>query len=123
LAITTVVTEQARATMHLRGEMDVDTARLFCAVLDNQLALGRHFVRVDLSGLGLCDCAGLQAIIDGHNRCLAARGALTLTGVTPRIARLLSLTHLDEALIVDDGALGAGPGRGRGRHLSVVPAE
>jgi anti-anti-sigma factor len=94
--------DASRVALQLAGEMDLANADLLTAVVANQLGNGRRFVRLDLCELRFVDCAGLRAIIDAHNDCLAAHGMLVLTGVPPRIAKLLSITGLDEALLIAD---------------------
>ena len=125
LDVTTVALDATRVTLQLQGEMDLSNAELLTAVLGSQLAHGRRFIRLDLSRLGFLDCVGLRAIVEGHNRCLGVRGTLVLTGVTPRTARLLAITHLDEALFVADGP--GGPHRtnrpSRQRHLTAFAAQ
>ncbi|MGI8678181.1 MAG: STAS domain-containing protein [Jatrophihabitans sp.] len=102
LQVTTVVVDATRATLQLRGEMDLSNADLLTAVLANQLSFGRHFIRLDVSRLGFLDCAGLRAIVLAHNDCLSARGVLVLAGATRSVTRLLAITHLDEALRVEN---------------------
>ena len=100
--VTATVTDATNATVHLRGEMDMATAELVTAVLDSELAAGRRFIRLDLSGLNFLDCAGLRALVCAHNQILAARGTLVLAGAGARIERLLAITHLDEVLLMSD---------------------
>jgi anti-sigma B factor antagonist len=102
LQVIATATDATHATVYLHGELDVATADLLTAVLDGELADGRRFIRLDLSRLFFLDCAGLGALVLAHNRLLAARGTLALAGVGARIARILALTHLDEALLVAD---------------------
>jgi anti-anti-sigma factor len=102
--------------------MDLSNADLLTAVLDNQVGHGHRFMRLDVSRLSFLDCSGLGRIVHAHNLCLAARGTLVLTGVTPRIARLLAITHLDEALLIADGPLSPPPTR-RSRHMDAVAAQ
>lgn len=109
-----------RATIELQGEMDLATTDLVIAVLDHALALGRRYVCLDLSRLTFMDCAALRLVVDAHNRFLGAGGALVLTGVGPRVARLLSITHLDEALFVTDTPARSRPAR---RHLKSVTSS
>jgi anti-anti-sigma factor len=45
------------------------------------------------------DCTCLGVLVTAHQRLLAARGALVLTGITPRLTRLLSLAQLDRVLL------------------------
>jgi anti-sigma B factor antagonist len=122
LDVTTLAMDATRVTLQLQGEMDLSNADLLIAVLGNQVGLGRRFVRLDVSRLAFLDCSGLRAIVEAHNRCLGARGTLVLTGVTPRIARLLAITGLDEALLVADGP-GAPRRIRRQQHLAAVAAH
>ena len=46
----------------------------------------------------MLDCAGLDVLVEAHNQFLAAGGALIMTGVGGRIARLLEITALDRTL-------------------------
>lgn len=106
-----------RATVQVRGEVDLSTAPQLAAVLDDNLSSGHRFVRLDLSRVSFLDCAGLRLLVEAHNAFLAARGSLVLTGIDARIARLLAITHLDECLLLADGP--ADPPRARRRsHLS-----
>jgi anti-anti-sigma factor len=119
LEVRVLATDATRAAAELHGEMDLAAADLLAKVLDNQLAAGRRFVRLDLSRLEFLDGAGLDVLINAHDRLLAARGMLTLTGLAPRIARLLRITHLDQALYVADR-----PGQpSRPRRRSALPPD
>jgi anti-anti-sigma factor len=119
LTISTVVTRPHEVALTLRGEMDVSNAGLLGAVLTNQLTLDRHVIRLDLSRLGFCDCAGLRVIVYGHNQCLAAGGSLTLTRLSPSLTRMLTLTGLDDALTVADRT--DRTDLNRARHLATTP--
>jgi anti-sigma B factor antagonist len=101
LEVTTLRAESGCTTLLLRGELDLNSGELLTAVLCNQLAMGNHSLHLDLSGVTFLDCGGLRTLVDGHNRFLAVGGSLVLTDVPPRTARLLHLTHLDEALRVE----------------------
>jgi anti-sigma B factor antagonist len=117
LEIVAVPIASTQATVQLQGEVDLATAGLVATALTEQLAQGHRFVRLDLSRLTVLDCSGLRVLVLAHNQFLAANGTLVLTGVGARVARLLSITHLDEALLVADG-----PGEPRRvRHLAGVP--
>ncbi|HKC28685.1 MAG TPA: STAS domain-containing protein [Jatrophihabitans sp.] len=117
LEVTVTAADATNATVRVQGEMDLATAELVTAALDSQLTAGRRFVRLDLSALRFLDGTGLDVLVRAHNRFLAERGSLVLTGVGTRVARLLSITHLDEALLVADR-----PGQvGRGGPYSALP--
>ena len=49
--------------------------------------------------MAFLDCTCLDALVAAHTRLLAARGTLVLSGVTPRMLRLLRLTGLDQVLL------------------------
>jgi anti-sigma B factor antagonist len=102
LEVTTMRTEASCTTLLLRGELDLNSGELLTAVLNNHLAMGNRSLRLDLSRVTFLDCGGLRTLVEGHNRFLAVGGSLVLTGVQPRTARLLHLTHLDEALRVEN---------------------
>jgi anti-anti-sigma factor len=118
MEIVVVTIAPTQATVQLQGDLDYATAGLVADALHEQLIAGHRFVRLDLSRLTFLDCAGLHVLVLAHNQFLSANGTLVLTGIGRRVARLLSITHLDEALFVADG-----PGEPRRvqRHLTSVP--
>lgn len=118
LEVTTMTLDGTHVTVQPCGEMDLSNNHLLAGVVANQLRLARRFIELDLSRLTFCDCTGLRTIVDAHNNCLRVHGTMVLTGVPSRVARLLSLTHLDEALVVDHDPHHARPARGQ--HLSAV---
>jgi anti-anti-sigma factor len=79
---------------------EAPAAERLAAVLRDERANGCHVVRLDLSELSMLDRVGLDVVVDAHRRLLEASGALVLTGVPPRIARLLQLIGLDRTLFV-----------------------
>ena len=103
MQITVAPINPSLATLYLRGELDCATAERLTATLAEQRSRGCRFLRVDLTGLHFIDCAGLSALVTGHRRALADRGTLVLTGVGPRVARLLALAGLDTVLYIADG--------------------
>jgi stage II sporulation protein AA (anti-sigma F factor antagonist) len=90
-----------RATVKLRGELDLCSVDLLVAVLENHIAAGRHHIRLDMSALSFIDCTGLRAVVDAHNTLLLQGGRLDLIRVGPPAARLLRITELDTALHVE----------------------
>jgi anti-sigma B factor antagonist len=84
--------------VHLRGNLDVDSATVLTTTLQQVLDLPHPHVVVDLSGIDFCDSTGLSAFVLGHRRALAGGGWLRLAcpgdflgnlletvGLTPRI--------------------------------------
>lgn len=78
--------------------VDADAATRLADLLEQQFAAGQRFTRLDLAQVPMIDRLGLDVLVGAHHRCLAAGGVLVLTGVGPRIARLLELTGLDRTL-------------------------
>ncbi len=62
-----------------------------------------HRVLLDLSACESCDSSGLGAILVGHRRCRNAGGRLVLTGLSPMVESLISISHLDSVLSVAAG--------------------
>lgn len=122
LEVRAVLINATQVELRLHGEMDLANADLLPGLVAHHLRCGHRFIRLALGELRFLDCAGLRAIVDAHNQCLTARGSLVLTGVRPQIARMLAITHLDEALAVT-GETGTQPPRTHGIHLTGVPTR
>jgi anti-anti-sigma factor len=122
LEIVAVTVDETQSTLQVEGELDLATAGLLAATLDDELRQGHRFVRLDLSRLSFMDCAGLRVLTRAHTYFLAARGTVVLTGLRPPITRLLTITGLDMALFVADGpSLRASPAsRVRRQQLTSV---
>lgn len=89
-----------RANVRLVGDLDLASSKLLTAALEHELASGRRFVRLDLSGLGFLDSAGLRALLDAHWMFLSKRGTLILLGLNRHARRLAAITHTDEVLLI-----------------------
>lgn len=103
-----------RATVRASGALDLSARDSIVEVLGHQRDSGRVIVRLDLTEVTFMDCSCLGALVDAHQRFLAARGQLLLTGVGPPTNRLLKLTGVDQILFavaglpdLDDGESGA----------------
>ncbi len=89
------------------GDLDVETAPEVRDALHGALAAYRN-VTVDLSALRFCDCAGLSALLSAARTARADDADLTLSAVPDFLARLLRLSHSDEAFTCREEALGDG---------------
>ncbi len=98
-SLTTIRQDHSRALVRAVGEWDLAAADTLADLLAEHEKAGRRFVRLDVSEVTFVDCTCLGVIVAAHRRLLAARGTLVLTGVTPRLQRLLSLTGLDRVLL------------------------
>jgi anti-sigma B factor antagonist len=100
LSVETVGLDEHRAHVRVIGDLDVATGAPLWAVLDGHLAAGRRYLRLDLSGVSFIDAATLSGFARIHHSALADRGRLLLTGVRPRIARVMRLGGLDHVLFI-----------------------
>lgn len=92
----TVQAGLARAT--LVGELDLDTAPHVRKAVAACLAKGPDSVCLDLTGVGFCDCAGLNSLLAARLSVLEAGAVLVVEGVGPQLARLLTLIGADGIL-------------------------
>lgn len=84
-------TSGSRVRISVGGELDLGTAPVLAAHLQD--ALERRYAQVDLDlrQLGFCDAAGLNLLM-GYNADLRGRGGqLTVNGPCPAVQRLLDI--------------------------------
>ena len=98
-SLTTLREDPSRVLVRAVGEWDLANAHLLDQMLAEQQEAGRRYVRLDMSAVSFLDCTCLDVLVTAHRRLLAARGTLVLTGVTPRLMRLLGLARLDRVLL------------------------
>jgi len=90
---------RTHALVRAVGEWDLANAATLADLLGAHEKAGRRFVRLDLSAVTFLDCTCIGVLVSVHRRLLAGRGTLVLTGVSPRIQRLLRLARLDDVLL------------------------
>jgi anti-sigma B factor antagonist len=91
--------DRTRALVRAVGEWDLANAEVLDDLLRTHEKAGRRYVRLDVSSVKFLDCTCLGVLVAAHRRLLAERGTLVLTGVTPRIVRLLRLARLEQVLL------------------------
>jgi anti-sigma B factor antagonist len=84
----------------LAGEVDVASAPRLRDRLVQLVTDGPPQVVVDLSGLSFIDSMGLGALVSGLKRARAHAGDLRLAGPSDHVAKVLSITRLDQAFVV-----------------------
>ena len=97
----------------LAGEIDVATAPRLRDRLVQLITEGPPRVVVDMTGLTFIDSMGLGALVSGMKRARAHDGDLRLVGPSDHVAKVLSITRLDQAFLVApsvDDALAGTPG-------------
>ncbi|GAA3661235.1 STAS domain-containing protein [Nonomuraea antimicrobica] len=97
-----IVTERDdSAVLSPAGDLDLASMEEFRNGLTQAMACMRPpLVVVDLEGVAFCDSSGLNTLIWAANAVEAAGGRLRLTGLQPRVTRLLRLTGLDKRFVV-----------------------
>ena len=80
--------------LHVRGNLDVDSAAVLTTTLDQVLDRPAPFVVIDLSGVEFCDSTGLSAFVLGHRRATASGGWLRLAGPSEFLGGLLETVGL-----------------------------
>lgn len=82
------------AVLHLRGELDADTAGQLHATLADLLERPVPRIVVDCSDLKFCDSVGLSAFITSKQVITARGGWLSFAGANPFLAQLMETVGL-----------------------------
>ncbi|MGW6914393.1 STAS domain-containing protein [Kitasatospora sp. NPDC054939] len=115
LLVTVLPSVPARhATIHVAGEMDLDSVAPLRQALRHCLQTGIRTIDIDARGVTFCDVSGLNLLLAAANRTASAGGALTVRCPSPSVARLLELTATTAYLIPAPGP----PPGAAGRALS-----
>jgi anti-anti-sigma factor len=101
LCVRTVGCDDWRAALQLRGELDLANVDQLRSELTRHLDAGRRVLRIDASAVSFIDSTALGALLWASQRCQAERGSLILTGLPARIQRVLTVSGLDQVLLVD----------------------
>lgn len=100
-SVRTTAQDDWRAAIELCGDIDIANAGELRDELVAHLDAGRRVIRVDASQVEFIDSTALGALVMANSRCLDDHGSLILTGVRPRLQRLLRVAALDQVLLVD----------------------
>lgn len=95
LASVKTVTAGDRVAVVCRGELDVG-AEWLRPQLYAALASSTTGVDLDLAGVGFCDCAGLNVLLDLRREALDQGKTITITSCGRALGRLLDLTGARE---------------------------
>jgi len=82
------------AVLHLKGELDADTASQLHATLAELVERPVPRIVVDLTELKFCDSVGLSAFITSKQIITARGGWLSFAGANPFLLRLLETVGL-----------------------------
>ncbi|MFE5208447.1 STAS domain-containing protein [Streptomyces sp. NPDC056600] len=100
LLLTVEETHGPLAVATVGGEIDFHTAPILRSRALDLIEQGRSRLVLDLSGVGFCDSAGLNALINIWHAAQGAGGAMALASVPARLDRMLKLTGLDTVLAI-----------------------
>ncbi|MFG2378642.1 anti-sigma factor antagonist [Streptomyces sp. NPDC048504] len=89
-----IVTRPAgnRTVVAVSGEIDIDTEQTLQRALRLALARSSEGVDLDLTGVGFCDCSGLNVLLRVRHIALADGKTLRIRAAAPGVERLLTLT-------------------------------
>ncbi|WP_213452261.1 STAS domain-containing protein [Rhizomonospora bruguierae] len=82
----------AGAVIAITGEIDVSHAATLRRTLLAEIAGPATSVTVDLTGVTFLDSSGISVLIAGHNAATEAGVPYLVTGVTGRVAHVLTIT-------------------------------
>jgi|SRR5690348_5649284 len=91
--------DPSRASLAAAGELDLAARDDLAALLAAEEAVGRTFIRLDLSKVTFMDCSCLGTLVAAHCRLLNRGGQLILTDVSGPVTRLLRATELAGRLL------------------------
>ena len=83
----------------ISGEIDIYSGpQLRDQLLD---VIRRHGARLalDLTGVTFIDCAGINVLLAARRRAQLEGGSLRVLRASPRVRRVIALTHLDSVLM------------------------
>ncbi|MET7568251.1 anti-sigma factor antagonist [Streptomyces sp. NPDC005492] len=81
-----------RTVVTVSGEVDIDTEQTMQRALRLALARSPGGVDLDLTGVGFCDCSGLNVLLRARRQALADGKTLGIRAAAPGVGRLLDLT-------------------------------
>ena len=108
MALLELDTEQgeSRASLALRGELDISSAPVLEEALGRLEAAGPSLLVIDLRGLEFMDSTGLRTLVSADQRAREAGRRLAIVRGPEAVDRIFNVTRLDERLeLVDDPAV------------------
>lgn len=94
------MSELGTLTMSVKGELELSTADSLLDELGEWLGIRECIV--NLSGCDFVDSVGIRALVECRHQ-IGPESSLRLVGLTPRLARLLHRTGLDQIATLEPG--------------------
>jgi anti-sigma B factor antagonist len=95
----------AEALVTLAGEIDMSTAGRMSAVVSDLLNPAPPRVVLDLAGVTFCDSQGLGTLVVLSRKAAMAQSVLVLINVGDFLLRVLDITGLRDALMIQEPSL------------------
>jgi len=92
------------AVVTFRGDLDLSTEHHLVWGVEQAIEQRCTVVGVDLSGVPFIDCSAIGTLVGAVHRLRGVSGQLTVTAVSPQVARMLQLTGTAGLLGLRDGA-------------------
>ena len=86
-------TEDSVTVLELNGDLDVSSAPLLQAALQELIDRGGQHVIVDLSQVPFMDSSGLGVLVAAHRRIRATGGQFALANPAPALQKVFELTR------------------------------
>ncbi len=106
--VTRVDIVDGAAVVSVTGDVDLVSAPHLREVMEEALGRSSHLI-VDVGGMTFIDSSGLSVLVHVHRQAADAGGSMTVRRPSPTLKRLLSITHLETVLVVDDAEAGPSP--------------
>ena len=127
----------SRATVAVRGEVDLLTAPALAGVLNSLVDAGCDHLVVDLAGCRFMDASGLSVFVGVAARMRKPDGTVAVRSASAFIRQILDITHVGDFIVYeasevsDTSSSSLGPeqqvggdlGAGAGRAADVIPAS
>ena len=99
----------SRTHVAVSGELGLDVGEELRAALRAALSDTHDGIDLDLSGVGFCDCSGLNVLLALREQARGEGKSVTFRAVSPIVDRLLSLTGTQSLFAPAAGEPGDGP--------------
>jgi anti-anti-sigma regulatory factor len=87
--VQTTRSDELRANLKVSGLLDSGAAAVLGQVIDGHIRAGRRFLRVNVGGVRSLGDSAIDVIARAHERLLARRGTMILTGVSAGMEAVL----------------------------------
>ncbi|WP_234336130.1 ANTAR domain-containing protein [Streptomyces sp. NRRL S-920] len=87
-----VVPGSYRMSVLVRGQLDLDSGQRLRSGLRHTVSRSARTIDLDLSGVGFCDCSGLNLLLSLRQWAVEQGKAIVISASSPAVERILELT-------------------------------